>query len=170
METDIFKALLPDPAPMSLHCCVCKLRKDGEQLNSEGLCASCVATAGLRANRVALAKDTDTFVQMLKSPRIDAPHVSQLCEQMNKRFGGVEEFTVFWKNQIDCAASEKPGGKTVLDACYAFVKLVSLSTEHRKSAPDVADMNDQDLEREFVERIGKLQIAQIEDQRDRAAS
>lgn len=173
METDIFKALLPDPTISGLHCTVCKLRKDGEKLSPGGLCASCVATIGLRAEKTKLAQETGRFVKMLRAPRIDAPHISQVCEQMARRFHGVENFTVFWKNQIDVAAMDHPGGKLVLDSCYAFVKLVSLSTEHRQTAPDVCDMSDEDLEREFQERVTKLKIApppQLEDQRERTAS
>ena len=90
--------------------------------------------------------------------KIDSPHISQMCESLVKQFGGVEAFSNFYYCQIQAAAADKPGSKAVLDACKSVVGLINQSTEHRKTAPDVVDLSDAELEREKAKMIIELLI------------
>ncbi len=90
--------------------------------------------------------------------KIESPHISQACEALIQKFGGLEGFTRFYYGQITRAAEENPGSRQVLEACKSVVALIAASTEHRKSAPDVVDLSDDDLEREKAKLILNLVV------------
>ena len=69
---------------------------------------------------------------------------------MIKLFGGLEQFCAEWKADLDSLRMEKPGSKAVLDAKSAILKLVVDSTNQRHSAPDLAGLSDEELEKEFA--------------------
>lgn len=89
----------------------------------------------------------------LSRQKIESPHISQACEALINKFGGLEGFTRFYYGQVMQAAETDPGSRTVLEACKTILNLISASTEHRKSAPDVVDLSDDDLEREKAKLI-----------------
>jgi hypothetical protein len=90
--------------------------------------------------------------------KIESPHISEACEALVKKFGGLEGFANFYYAQITTAATDNPGGRQVLEACKTVLNLISASTEHRKSAPDVVNLSNDDLEREKASLILKLVV------------
>lgn len=82
----------------------------------------------------------------LKGNKLSAPHITELADEIFKRFGGVEQFTAEWHAEIQLAREAKPGSKTVLDAYRDLGRLVAASTEHRASAPDLSDLSMEDLD------------------------
>lgn len=124
------------------------------------VCIECAEdTAEQRAEK-SLINALKRGVAALRSDAIEAPHISELCEQMVGSFGGLRPFTMFWKNQIDLAAVTKPGSKTVLDSCYAIAKLITLSTEHRQTAPDMGDISDEDLARVVAQLAHRTELVE----------
>lgn len=121
------------------NCC----RKCRRKLNDEKLETAKAAAADTAFGLIMNGVDGKRVRQ------IEVPHISELTEMMLQRFSGTESFTVAWKDQIDKAAVAKPGSKTVLDAFAKIANMVVSSTEHRRTAPDVAELNDADLDREF---------------------
>lgn len=93
---------------------------------------------------------------------IDAPHISEMVEQVLHKFGGVEAFATFYYDQMMKAAVRTPGSKTVLDACKAVTQMVNNSTKHRHTAPDVSLLSDEDLEREARQLVLTLHRAEEE--------
>lgn len=90
------------------------------------------------------------------SRTIDAPHISELCEAMTKKYGGIDAVATAWKSQIDAAASSQPGSKVALDAFRAYMNLVLYSTQNRASAPDVATMSQEELRHEMMEMVLRM--------------
>ena len=97
------------------------------------------------------------LVASVRGSKINAPHISELCEAIVEQFDGLHNFAKIWKQQIDIAIANSPGSKTVLDSFYGITKLIAVSTEHRGSAPDVADLTDEELAIE-LEAIGRRLI------------
>lgn len=152
----------------SKHCSVCdhdlpmdsfpkdKARPDGISEK----CTKCLKNVrGLARNnryRTIQEQAAKAIMDRMASRKIDAPHVSELCEGMIGLFGGLDQFCVFWHGQIQAAAAQKPGGKVVLDACVAMKNLVQASTEHRPSAPDQATMTQADLDTEIAAIMSQI--------------
>jgi len=88
--------------------------------------------------------------------KINAPHITELCAGMMELHGGLMGFCKAWKNDIDTARRDKPGSQTVLQSDMALMRLVQNSTEHRQSAPDLANMSDADFEREVNGLLGRI--------------
>lgn len=88
--------------------------------------------------------------------RIEAPHISELCEVMIAKFGGVETFCKDWHEQIQEAIDKAPGSQKVLDAYGRIANLVEASTKMRLTAPDVFDMSDEELEEEIQFQVVKV--------------
>ncbi len=123
-------------------------------------CFACVrkeAQAVLQDKLTSIAaKNLFRDVEMLSRPKIDSPHISELCERLIKLFGGTNGFASFYFDQVQHAASCDPGGKRVLDACKSITQLITSSTEHRQSAPDVLNMTDQQIEAEKAKLLLNL--------------
>lgn len=141
------------------YCTNCGLPGPPEKMK-RSLCPNCQIQLGQDAAAAARREQTEAalkrMVSSLRGNSIDVPHISELTSQMIKRFGGLEQMTVEWKHCIDAAIKANPGGKTVLDQFYALAKLTLMSTEHRQSAPDMANVSDADLDAEvraLVEEI-----------------
>lgn len=99
-----------------------------------------------------------TDVRTLSKAKIDVPHISELTAEMMGVFGGMQSFVRFYYEQVMQAAQEKPGSKPVLDACKAITNLVESSTLHRKSAPDVIEMSDVELEAEKAKLLIEMMV------------
>lgn len=96
------------------------------------------------------------FIAKIRENRIEAPHVTELCAEMIKRFGGLVEFTIQYHRQILAAEAAKPGSKNVLDAYKAVTNLIHLSTQNRRTAPDAAELTDEEIEAEILQLAPRL--------------
>ena len=78
--------------------------KTGAARRLESYCLECEATGdwkrhqdNAKAEQIE-QKSTElavkSFVAQLRGTKIDAPHISEVCAEMLKRFGGLESFTV----------------------------------------------------------------------------
>jgi len=121
-------------------------------------CDECKATYNSSWKRKLRIKQdlAQKMVNSLRGNEIKAPHISELCDVMIEKLGGLGEFATFYAEQIQFAAEDKPGGKAVLDACRSVTALIELSTKHRGSAPDMADLTDRDI----AVALGKLMAEQ----------
>ena len=91
-----------------------------------------------------------------RQKRIEAPHISEICEGMLGLFGGVEGFCKKYHGQITEAIARQPGSRQVLESFARITSLVEASTRMRMTAPDVFDMSDEELEREIQYQVVKV--------------
>lgn len=136
------------PVITERYCNTCEVMKPIQKFPKGGdYCSDCSTTFPARfRNKIRVREElAHKMVAGLRGNEIKAPHISELCDVMVEEFGGLRKFGGFWKEQIECAANEKPGGKAVLDACKAIANLIEVSTQHRGSAPDMADLTDRDI-------------------------
>ena len=137
------------PAPPG--CIVCHVALQSKEDFTTLRCPACRKEQRelYRAQRTLAAKMVSFTTEIVQKPKIDAPHISELCEEMMHCFGGLQNFARLYHGQIMEAATRSPGGKLVLDALKAMTKLIETSTEHRKSAPDMENLSDEDIAREL---------------------
>ena len=135
------------------HCGKTKKPKDMHPV-SRNTCLRCnksrrqdIKTAEAEKNKRTAFK---TLVAGIRGNRINVPHTSEVAAEMIRLYGGLGEFCSEWKADLDSLRLEKPGSKAVLDAKAAVLKLVVESTNQRDSAPDLAGLSDDDLEKEFA--------------------
>jgi len=88
-----------------------------------------------------------------RGKQIESPHIAEVNAGMFKRFGGVEGFCNAWYGQMQIAIATKPGQRIVLDQFAELVKLAKAATENRNSAPDVANLTDEELGREMLRMV-----------------
>lgn len=84
---------------------------------------------------------------------ISAPHISELSEAVNDRFGGVRKFAELFYKVTMSAIQENPGGIVACRMLQAYVQLVKSSTEHRKSAPDMAMVTEEELREQILSTV-----------------
>jgi len=113
-----------------------------KEINREYAAEKRIAVAEKKADRE-LAMVGDRIIR-----KLNAPHISEACEEVIEQFNGLERFAEFYYTQLMIAAATNPGSKTVLDGCSAVLKFIAASTMMRGSAPDAEGMSDEELERE----------------------
>lgn len=114
---------------------------------SKGLCRACELEDKERQAKQEKNDEVDfamkQLVATLRGSKIDAPHISELCEKIVKEFDGLDGLAKLYRQQVEAAIAKKPGGKTVIDSMGAIFKLIAESTKHRKSAPDLSELSDE---------------------------
>lgn len=109
-----------------------------------------------RETEAARDENIKGFIAKTKSREIKAPHITELAEAMIDEFHGLKRFAKFYVGNIKKASRNK-NFKTAIDGCKSIATIIKASTENRTTAPDVAHLNDEDIERELRElqqRIG----------------
>ncbi len=93
----------------------------------------------------------------IRGTSINAPHISEMCEEIIAVHGDLKTFAKRYKQNFDAAESKEHGmgSKTVMDNYWRVVQLVAMSTEHRDSAPDVANLSNEDIEAELANMLLK---------------
>jgi hypothetical protein len=97
-----------------------------------------------------------TLVAGIRGNKIEVPHTSELAAEMIRLYGGLGRFCKEWKADLDALRTQRPGTKAVIDSKLAIIKLVVESTNQRDSAPDLAGLSDEDLEKELVGVVAVL--------------
>lgn len=136
-------------------CEFCGEKREPEEMTS-GMkkCRECKREGdrnrNLETSKTARRTAFKALVAGIRGNRINVPHTTELAAEMIRLFGGLESFCSEWKSDLDLLRMEKPGSKAVLDAKAAILKLIVDSTNQRESAPDLAGLSDEDLEKEFA--------------------
>jgi hypothetical protein len=99
------------------------------------------------------------FSASLRGTKIDVPHISEVAAVVIKKLGGLEKFSDIWVENFNKVTTDSKGKKVALDAISAISKLIQISTEHRQTAPDLASMTDEELDRESR----RMMFAQIQE-------
>tara|TARA_R100000655_G_scaffold50642_4_gene88252 strand:+ start:2608 stop:3003 length:396 start_codon:yes stop_codon:yes gene_type:complete len=94
---------------------------------------------------------------MLRGTQVDAPHVAEYCSKLIEKFGSVENVVNMHHDVITALVRNNPGSKTAIDAMNGLVRLMELSTKYRDSAPDIEDLDDNEIE----EELSKLMLARL---------
>lgn len=163
----IFPAsILPAPtkvAGMALRRCLDPPKGCGKQVrvdrfvalaDGDGRCWKCIHRSKSRRLHSEKAAKVETLARQLLSAKsgkaINTPHISEVCGEMMATFGTTEEFARAWKVEFDRECAGGGPRKTILDAFSGLSKLVALSTQHRATAPDVLDMDRDDMVQELL--------------------
>ena len=144
-------------------CQTCGVVKETTEFRKDDIhCKECRKSKD-RDNRLA-KKEKDrrtafaTLVSGIRGNRIEVPHTSEVAAEMMRLYGGLGQFCNEWKQDIDAMRVERPGSKSVIDSKMAIVKLIVESTNQRDSAPDLAGMTDEELEKELTGMITILLV------------
>ena len=97
------------------------------------------------------------FTAMLRGTQGDAPHVAEYCSKLIEKFGSLDKIVDMHHTVLTSLVDNNPGSKTAIDAMNGLVRLMELSTKYRDSAPDIEDLDDQEIE----EELSKLMLARL---------
>ena len=95
------------------------------------------------------AKTVRHMIAERKGTKIDAPHISEYVATLVKELGGLQHLAEMHATQVRHAIDDDPGSKKVLDHFKVLANLITASTEHRQSAPDVEGLTDDEIIAEF---------------------
>jgi hypothetical protein len=84
-----------------------------------------------------------------KGQRINAPHISEVVAKGVELLGGVDGMMRMYTDALKASYEEDPASRKTLDHLRKFVDLIVASTEHRKSAPDVEGLSDDEILAEY---------------------
>ena len=94
---------------------------------------------------------------MLRGTQVEAPHVAEYCAKLIEKFGSLDKIVDMHYSVLTSLVKENPGSKTAIDAMNGLVRLMELSTKYRDSAPDIEDLEDEEIE----EELSKLMLARL---------
>lgn len=97
------------------------------------------------------------FTAMLRGTQVEAPHVAEYCAKLIEKFGSLDEIVTMHHSVLTSLVRDNPGSKTAIDAMNGLVRLMELSTKYRDSAPDIEDLDDNEIE----EELSKLMLARL---------
>lgn len=119
------------------------------------LCKACKAKDQQKRTKNKRKAVRDEIINRLArqatSAKIDVMHISELGALLTKDLGGPEEATKAWADSIKITAELNPEKGARLYEAWA--RIIKWSTENRQTAPDVANMTDDDLKRELDRAI-----------------
>ena len=109
------------------------------------------------AKKKRLKSALSEFTAMLRGTQVEAPHVAEYCAKLIEKFGSLDEIVSMHHGVLTSLVKENPGSKTAIDAMNGLVRLMELSTKYRDSAPDIEDLDDNEIE----EELSKLMLARL---------
>jgi hypothetical protein len=124
-------------------CRKCDNRREGEEARAR---KAAEREAGLRG-----------LVQQVRATKLDVPHISEYLEAVLQKLGGVQVLASMHVDQIEMLLELRPGSAGAVKALTDISKLILASTEHRQSAPDLAQITDDQLNELLVQQLaGRL--------------
>lgn len=87
---------------------------------------------------------------------IDVPHTSELTSAVVTNLGGTAGLAQMISDAAKAANDADPTSKNALEWSKLLVGMVYRSTEQRESAPDVAQMNEEEINSELMAMVGRL--------------
>ena len=109
------------------------------------------------AKKKRLKSALSEFTAMLRGTQVEAPHVAEYCAKLIEKFGDLDEIVTMHHTVLTSLVRQNPGSKTAIDAMNGLVRLMELSTKYRDSAPDIEDLDDNEIE----EELSKLMLARL---------
>lgn len=110
-----------------------------------------------RAKTKRLRSALSEFTAMLRGTKVEAPHVAEYCSKLIEKFGSLDRIVEMHHTVITSLVNDNPGSKTAIDAVNGLVRLMELSTKYRDSAPDIDDLEDNEIE----EELSRLMLARL---------
>lgn len=93
------------------------------------------------------------LVQQVRQSKLNAPHISEYLDVVLRKLGGVEVLATMQVDQIEMLLEMRPGSPAAVNSLKDVVKLIVASTQHRDSAPDLAQITDEQLNELLVNQI-----------------
>lgn len=148
-------------------CPACREWKDKETCYNKSpgghkreLCAPCYRTAQNEKRSKLTKAACNQLIKQLVSGKavqeIEVPHTSELASHIVKGFGGVEGLAEMFVTAARASYDTNPTSKVTLEWMKVTKDLVVKSTEQRESAPDVANLDEEELNNELHVMIGRL--------------
>lgn len=122
--------------------------------DATGICRHCVSrAAAIRESRDARNSARAVLREIILQNRpnkIDAPHISEMFAEVVQSLGGLEStMRLFVEDYLDCR-ERSPGSSTVLRFWECMARMAKDSSALRASAPDAANMTDDQLASEML--------------------
>lgn len=157
---------ITDDGSVERFCVGCKKwqpKEDSYAKNGNGFRELCKVCYRIRQNekrtlltKAAMGKLVKQLVSGKATTHIDVPHTSEMASGIVKSLGGLDGFVELYTNAMKAAYTENPTSKVTLEYMKLTAGIVTKSTDQRESAPDVAQMNEDELNTELSAMIGKL--------------
>lgn len=158
------------PSPLNFGsnrwCVGCNRLKDKTEFGKHGNnnysenCKACLKRieAGKHENNLkkAAKEILKGFAGAMTSNKIEVPHTSELAAAIVQLHGGVGGVADFIYTQGKTAADENPGSRLSLEYCKMLTGLVVKSTDQRQTAPDVANLSDEEIEHHIEQHMRML--------------
>lgn len=148
------------------YCPKCKEWKEKEihfRKNGSGrreLCSPCDTKRNIEKRQKLIRGATQNLIKQLGGGKpvagIEVPHTSEMAESIVKNLGGLAGLTEMYTNAMKAAYATDPTSKVTLEYFKLTAGIITKSTDQRESAPDVAQMSDDDLNQELTAMIGRL--------------
>lgn len=150
------------------YCPLCRTYKDREtefnkapgKNHKRELCAVCWKVRNNeKRGKLLKAACTSLMKQLVRGQtveHIEVPHTSELASLVVENLGGAAGFARMISDSTKAAYDLNPAGKQAYEWAKLSVNLVIRSTEQRETAPDVAQMNEEELNTELTSMIAKL--------------
>lgn len=136
----------------------------------ERICKTCLnlqhATAKNRRKEKEQSEAAQLATKMISAittgkKLVNAPHITEFLDVLIRKIGGTEQFADRYLDNLHAAETAKKGSPLVMKAYEHITKLILYSTQYRSTAPDVAELNDNEL----AERLrGAVEAMLDEDQ------
>ena len=135
---------------------ITSFRWQSRRRGRERQCRAChyVYEKGRRARKKLREQDKAVSQFVLQVNR--APHVHKvvaLVNEMIEHFGGLEQFSIAWKAQVDRVRQSQPMGKKTLDFFRAVTRMAEVSEQY---TPDAQELSDGDLADQLLASAERL--------------
>jgi len=126
-------------------CARCNQLRPIHDFHDEFRCNQCYTDlTALEAN-----KKLKEIQHVLCNTTLRVPHISEVVAKGVELLGGVNGLMTMYTDALKASYEEDPGSRKTLDHLRKFVDLIVASTEHRKSAPDVEGLSDDEIIAEY---------------------
>jgi len=84
-----------------------------------------------------------------KGTHIDAPHISEAVALGVRKLGGLEGLMTLYTDAVKASYEQDRASRKTLDHLWKFLQLITASTEHRQTAPDVEGLSEEEILAEY---------------------
>lgn len=140
-----------------------KLKEEYFRKNGSGrreLCAPCDREMRNEKRQKLIRGATQQLIKQLGGGKpvagIEVPHTSEMASAIVKNLGGLDGLAQMYTDAMQASYAADPTSKVTLEYFKLTAGIITKSTDQRETAPDVAQMSDEDLNVELTAMIGRL--------------
>lgn len=155
-----------DDGTVERYCPACNtwlVKDENFRKNGSGrreLCAPCDKNRNIEKRQKLIRGATQQLIKQLGGGKpvagIEVPHTSEMASAIVKNLGGLEGLAQMYTDAMQASYASDPTSKVTLEYFKLTAGIITKSTDQRETAPDVAQMSDEDLNVELTAMIGRL--------------